>query len=175
MAFDVRTLHEIERKIIKALANGKLTLDVLTQQTGLNVDQVRRGIEWLKYKNLISVKENIRRFVSLGVEGQKAVSTGLPERKLVNTLISLGGTKSIPELRLASIELTDDEFNAAVSNAMLNQWISRGPFSGLAETLVQASQQIGESKEERLLKKISSPQVTYDSLSKEEVNAYQLL
>jgi len=101
MTFDVKTLHEIERKLIKALANGKLTLDALTQQAGLNVDQVRRGIEWLKYKNLININEKVTRFLSIGSEGAKAVQGGLPERKLVNSLrllgeIAISDAKNIP-------------------------------------------------------------------------------
>lgn len=175
MTFDVKTLHEIERKLIKALADGKLTLDALTQQAGLNVDQVRRGIEWLKYKNLINVREITRKFIGLGTDGQRAVEHDLPEKKLVNALISLGGVKSIPELRLALSELSDDEFSAAISNAMMNQWISRVPSYGPGETQVRVSQHVGESKEERFLKKISSSRLPYDSLSEEEIKAYQSL
>tara|TARA_Y100000780_G_C13688551_1_gene418598 strand:- start:2475 stop:3938 length:1464 start_codon:yes stop_codon:yes gene_type:complete len=174
MTLDVKTLHEIERKLIKALTNGKFTLNVLTQQTGLNIDQVRRGIEWLKYKNLINVNEKTIKFLSLGIEGIKAIEKDLPERILVNVLNSLGEVQSIPNLKLAC-KLSDDEFNAAISNAMLNRWISRIPNSGLSNTLIRTSQQTRESKEEIFLKKISLSSVSYDSLSDEEIKAYQSL
>lgn len=121
MAFDIRTLHEIERKIIKALANGKLTLDVLTQQTGLNVDQVRRGIEWLRSKNIITVNEKITKFLSVGSEGVKAVQNGLPERRLVNSLRPVG-TVAISDAKKLSA-LSDVEFNVAFSNARAKGWI----------------------------------------------------
>ncbi|MGH9878611.1 MAG: phenylalanine--tRNA ligase subunit alpha, partial [Nitrososphaerales archaeon] len=88
MTFDPKTLHEIERKLILALANGKLALEDLTKHTSLSIDQVRRGIEWLKYKNLISVNERVIKFLTIGSEGARAVEHGPPERRLVNTIAS---------------------------------------------------------------------------------------
>ena len=49
-------LHPIEKSLLKTLASNRpMSVENLSELTGLNVDQVRRGIEWLKYKGLISV------------------------------------------------------------------------------------------------------------------------
>jgi len=167
MTFDVKTLHEIERKLIKALANGKLTLDALTQQAGLNVDQVRRGIEWLKYKNLININEKVTRFLSIGSEGAKAVQGGLPERKLVNSLRLLG------EIAISDAKkhtgLDDAEFNVAISNARAKGWIK------FTNGKIVISDNVQESDEEKLLAKLSRGQVLQDMLNDDELAAYQLL
>jgi len=175
MAFDVRTLHEIERKIIKALANGKLALDALTQQTGLNVDQVRRGIEWLRYKNLINVNEKVHRFVEIDDEGRNAIELGLPEKRLLDPLKKLGGRATIAALRKALSELTDAEFNIGLSKAMLNHWIERDQYSNVSEASVVISSRIEESEEGKFLRKIASSKVDYDSLTQDDIKAYQSL
>jgi phenylalanyl-tRNA synthetase alpha chain len=51
-------LHPIEKSLLKTLAsNQPMSIENLSHITGLNIDQVRRGIEWLKYKNLISMRD----------------------------------------------------------------------------------------------------------------------
>jgi phenylalanyl-tRNA synthetase alpha chain len=65
----VPALHPIERSILRALANNDLRVESLAAATGLSIDQVRRGIEWLKFKNLISVNESSRSTLRLAAEG----------------------------------------------------------------------------------------------------------
>ncbi|MGH9992966.1 MAG: phenylalanine--tRNA ligase subunit alpha, partial [Nitrososphaera sp.] len=59
MSTDAPPLHAIERALIKALKNGdSLTLQGLAEKTNLEIDQVRRGVEWLKFKNFASIEES---------------------------------------------------------------------------------------------------------------------
>lgn len=167
MTFDVKTLHEIERKLIKALAHGKLSIDTLTQQTGLNIDQVRRGVEWLRHKNIVNVHEKASKFLSIGSEGAKAVEKGLPERRLVNALSSVGEI-ALPEAKKKS-GLDDTEFNVAISNARAKGWIK------FANGSIIVLENIPESNEEKLLAKLSKEQVSEDMLNNDEHSAYQLL
>lgn len=168
MTFDPKTLHEIERKLILALANGKLDFDTLTQQTRLNVDQVRRGIEWLRYKNLINVNEKVTKFLAIGSEGSKAVQNGLPERRLVNSLPS-NKEVAISEARTLS-KLADAEFNAAISNARMKGWIKiTDDKSAISLSNMQ------ESNEEKLLAKLAKGKVSYEMLSNDEIAAYESL
>ncbi len=173
MTFDPKTLHEIERKLILALAKGKLGLDTLAQNTGLSIDQVRRGVEWLKYKNLISVNERIAKFLSIGSEGVKAVEHGLPERSLVNGLKSAGkdGPFSFIDAKARS-GLNDMEFSSAVSNAIAKGWISRDPQD---KSTIWVSLSIFQSAEEGLLQKLSKGKVADGQLDKDELVAYQSL
>jgi phenylalanyl-tRNA synthetase alpha chain len=172
MTFDVRTLHEIERKLIKALANGKLTLDALTQQAELNVDQVRRGVEWLRYKKLINVNERGTRFLSIGSEGIKAAKNGLPERRLVNTLVS-SPTRSM--LLKDAMEKSDlrNEFNIALANALSKNWVSISALAGSKE--IKLSDNAAQWPDELLLLKLASGEISYEGLSKEERATFQSL
>ncbi|SMH71712.1 phenylalanine--tRNA ligase subunit alpha [Candidatus Nitrosotalea okcheonensis] len=114
-------LHPIEQKILKTLSEKKnLTPEDLATTTQLSLDQIRRGIEWLKFKNLVNVSESEKTVVTLGKRGSEALEKGLPERQLVNYLKSLDGY---------SCELDDaknylkNEFGPAIANAKKNGWI----------------------------------------------------
>ena len=121
------TLHDIEYKLLLAfyefdlLKNEivtylTLSLDDLVNRTGLNIDQVRRGIEWLRYKGLVNVKEDERKIVTLGEAGRRAVIDGLPEERLCNALKSLRSPLGVKELK-GVVNLDEDEFNAAIKHA----------------------------------------------------------
>jgi phenylalanyl-tRNA synthetase alpha chain len=115
------TLHPIERSVLRALANnGHVEIDSLAESSGLSIDQARRGIEWLKFKNLISINESSIFKVYLGSEGKVAVAGGLPERRLVNAVKE--GKSTIGEV-LASGAINNEEVNAAIAGAKRNQWI----------------------------------------------------
>ena len=61
-------LHKIEKKILLSLVkHDKIDIETLASNTNLSLDNVRRGIEWLKYKGLVSVfinKDSIVQLVS---------------------------------------------------------------------------------------------------------------
>jgi len=51
-------LHDIEKQIIKLLqSTPNLTEEQLAQETKLSMDQIRRGVEWLRQKKLADVTE----------------------------------------------------------------------------------------------------------------------
>ena len=78
-------LHDIEKQIVKALqSEPKLTEEQLAQETKLSMDQFRRGVEWLRQKNLADVRDYTKTFYSLGKNGLDALKNGLPERRLIN-------------------------------------------------------------------------------------------
>jgi len=122
MSGSAPTLHPIERSILKALANNNNNSSVehLATATGLSIDQMRRGIEWLKFKNLVSIRESFRSTVRLASEGKAAAINGLPERRLVGAIKE--GKSTIDEV-LASGSIRKEEVNAAIAGARRNQWI----------------------------------------------------
>lgn len=173
MTFDVRTLHEIERKIIKALVNGKLTLDVLTQQTGLNVDQVRRGIEWLRSKNIINYKETVRRFIILKNEGQKAAEVGRPEVRLAASTPTSATYISDAQKKA---DLTAEELSTAIPIARSKGWITFDTTD--KSKIMKLSDPPLQSPEDQLLQKITKTpmgKIATDSLNEEEIQVYQEL
>ncbi|HUG96497.1 MAG TPA: phenylalanine--tRNA ligase subunit alpha [Nitrososphaera sp.] len=141
-------LHPIERSILRALANNDSRAESLATTTGLSIDQVRRGIEWLKFKNLISISESSHSTVRLAPGGTMAATGGLPERRLANAVKE--GKSTIGEV-LASGAIKNDEINAAIAGARRNQWVQ------LVEGRMQATAFAEkQSPEEALLGKLGS-------------------
>ncbi|HEX6561979.1 MAG TPA: hypothetical protein VF016_08145, partial [Nitrososphaera sp.] len=55
---DAAALHPIERAILKALSGRQeISTEKLAEAASLSIDQARRGVEWLKFKNLASASE----------------------------------------------------------------------------------------------------------------------
>ena len=113
-----QVLHPIEKQIIKSLMESKSsTPEKLVESTKLSIDQVRRGMEWLKLKGLAEVKEIEKITLKLGKNGLDAKNNGLPERKLVNNIER--EPKSFDEVK----NFLKSDFNAAIANAKKNDWI----------------------------------------------------
>ena len=113
-----QVLHPIEQKLLKTLlAKQNLSSEEICEISKLAIDQVRRGIEWLKFKNLVSVTDTEKNFVTLGKRGTEANEKGFPERQLINHLRKLDGF---------SCEMNDvknllkNEFGPAIANAKKN-------------------------------------------------------
>lgn len=82
-----QVFHDIEKKIISILKQkSKQTPQQLESLTGLSSDQVRRGIEWLRLKKIIDVKETKQTSFGLGRNGLESLEKGLPERRLLDLL-----------------------------------------------------------------------------------------
>jgi len=113
-------LHDIEKQIIKLLqSTPNLTEEQLAQETKLSMDQIRRGVEWLRQKNLADVRDSTKFIYSLGKNGLDALKNGLPERRLVNLVRD--GPKTFDEVQSS---LQGPDFNAAIGYAKKNDWIN---------------------------------------------------
>ena len=113
-------LHDIEKQIIKVLqSDPNLTEEKISQETNLSMDQIRRGVEWLRQKKLADVSESVNISLSLGKNGQDALKNGLPERRLANLVKD--GPKTFDEIRSS---LHGFDFNAAIAHAKKNDWIN---------------------------------------------------
>ncbi|MEM4417208.1 MAG: phenylalanine--tRNA ligase subunit alpha [Nitrososphaerota archaeon] len=95
------TYQAISSEAVKTL---KPQLDSLHDQSMLdtlaNPSSIAKACGWLKEKGLvqISVSRTVRSLV-LGEEGVRYVREGLPERRLVNRLVEMGGTTVIDHLK----------------------------------------------------------------------------
>ncbi|GIU70714.1 MAG: phenylalanine--tRNA ligase subunit alpha [Candidatus Nitrosocaldaceae archaeon] len=161
---DPRTLHDIERRIILALRDKKMSIEALAKETNLSIDQIRRGIEWLKYKNLINVSEKVERIIELDSKGREALEKGLPERILINKL------KEVNEISIKDLKQKLDlnnEFNAAIANAKTKGLIAIE--KGVVKLLDDK-----KGNDELLLERLKEP-ISYDDLSKDELEAYNIL
>ena len=160
-------LHPIEKSLLKTLAdNQSTTIEVLSETTGLKIDQVRRGIEWLKYKDLVLIKDKSTVKISLGKNGLNAIDNGFPERRLVDLVKQ--GSDTMRKLANAGV-FRDDELGVAFRNAVhVNKWLAQEPASKNSEEtrLVVLPGADEESPEETLLRKIhATPVMSQNQLS----------
>ncbi|HEX5458030.1 MAG TPA: phenylalanine--tRNA ligase subunit alpha [Candidatus Nitrosotalea sp.] len=162
-----QVLHPIEQKILKTLYEKKnLTPEELSTITKLSLDQVRRGIEWLKFKNLANVTESEKTIVTLGKRGTDAFEKGLPERQLVNYLRSLDGYSC--EMNVAK-DYLKNEFGPAMANAKKNVWIE------IHENRLMLKGYHDASSEEKIIKMISKTPAGVSSDELEDKDALESL
>jgi phenylalanyl-tRNA synthetase alpha chain len=166
-----QAFHPIERSILYSLYNNDhVEAHSLAASTGLSIDQIRRGIEWLKFKNLVSIEESSTQRVSAASEGMEAAKIGLPERRLVNSLKE--GKVTISEV-LASGAIKNEEINAAIAGARRNQWIQL-----MGGKMVATPLSVTKSPEEifiEILLKRGEGGVEISKLTEEERHILELL
>ena len=110
-----KPLHRLEKRVLSALLSipsGDIL--ELAKSSKLEVDQARRAIEWLRTKELVSVKSSAFRSYSLGSIGKKIAADELPERRLVDFLKRKGGRATMKDLS-SHYQDNQGEFSAAVS------------------------------------------------------------
>ena len=178
----IGTLHPIEKSLLDTLAKleSGISLEKLVDMTNLDIDQVRRGVEWLKFKNLISLKETSVNIIQLGTKGQLAIQNGLPERRLVNTIKSIKGQSIAVNTLLheTSKNLFQEgkEISAAFENALRNKWIEQKKSQSDEKLVVLTRLANGLSTQEELLQKLSKhAYIEIPSLNHKEKEAYNLL
>ncbi len=116
-------LHPIEAEIIRTLKKkNSLTLNEIASEAKLSLDQVRRGIEWLKKKGLVDIEEKKYIFVELDTLGIKSVNEGLPERKIINLLAERDGKEEIEKIK-KELGMEEKEFSAAIGFAIKNGFV----------------------------------------------------
>jgi phenylalanyl-tRNA synthetase alpha chain len=93
-------LRENEQKTLEALQklNGKATVQKIIETSGLAHAAVMRAALTLAEKRLVSVHEQKQRVAELTEEGKQHAQKSLPERRLINALIELGGEATVNEV-----------------------------------------------------------------------------
>ena len=175
MVDDSIQLHPIEKSLLEILAiSDHISVEKLVETSNLSVDQVRRGIEWLKFKKLISSIEKYYTVISLGSNGLKAGKEGLPERRLLNAIKK--GNKTVASV-LNSGFLKPDEINAAIAIAKRNDWIQFSQLQNGDKILLLTAESDLLSSEEKLLQKLINFDngIQVSELSSEEEHAIDLL
>ncbi len=159
-------LHPIEKQIIKSLKESKnSTPEKLVESTKLSIDQVRRGMEWLKLKGLADIQEIEKTFLKLSKNGLDAKNNGLPERKLVNEILE--GPKSFEEIK----NILKTDFNAAIANAKKNDWIQID--KGETSTQISLKGKALPSPEEKLIDFLGTDEKLLNDI--EDIEALTLL
>ncbi len=161
-----KPLHTLERRLLKTLSSKKEgTLEEVTKEAGLNLDQARRAVEWLKSKNMLAADIELIHTILLDTEGRRAVKEGLPERRLVKHLSEMGGETPLDDLK-NQFRTTPQEFSAALGNARRRGWIVIQSVNG--RPVAKTGKAEKTTSEEALLRRLSEGRVTLESLSSED-------
>ncbi|MCS7135295.1 MAG: phenylalanine--tRNA ligase subunit alpha [Candidatus Aenigmarchaeota archaeon] len=114
----ISQLHEHEKRIIKFLEKNKIaSIDTLAKELKLSKDAVEKAVLWAKIKGYVGVKEHVKEFIELTLEGNAYAQGGLPEKKLLKQVEK--NTASIEELKRRV-----EYFSIAIAWAKRNEWIS---------------------------------------------------
>ena len=120
------------------------TPEQLSESTKLSIDQIRRGIERLRLKELAQVNESSKVTITLGKNGIDAFKNGLPERKLMELIKD--SPKTFDDVRTM---LSGVGFNAAIANAKKNGWIKIDKTD--SGTKISSKEKPVETPEEKLI------------------------
>ena len=161
-------LHPIEKAILStlfALGDKSVSLEELSGKSSLTLDQIRRGVEWLKAKKFVEAKEIQTIKFTLGPEGKNAVAHGLPERRLVNVIRNSGGTLEISK---AAREL-GMEFAPAFGRSKRNGWVRVE-----ANKILLAESVDSKEDEEMVLEKLEhSERIAGENMSSSELKSIE--
>ena len=157
-----QVFHDIEKKIINSLKKNPIqTPETLENSTHLLPDQIRRGIEWLKLKNLAIVDESKSSTLSLGKNGVDSFKKGLPERRLLNLLTN--GPRKLSDLQ----KELGFVFGPAMGLCRKNNWIE----TSSDEIIIKKIPSILPG--EKTLKQIASGTLSKDQI--DEIDLAELL
>ncbi len=176
MAYKVTALHPIEKKILHLLGkDGSLTVEALSEKSDLTVDQVRRGVERLKFKRLILITQDSSNFFELDDRGKSALLKGLPERRLVSA-IQLEQDSGIAMLAKTQA-FEKDELGAAIRIARdQNHWLLQASGDTNRASLKISPSVSETSPEEQAIERFRNVQrVSENELNDHEKKGVELL
>jgi len=120
-------LGHLEKKVLLALEGiPEASPEEIMERGGFEkLVEVMNGISWNQMKGLVSVEESASKVIF--ISGKEKVGVKLPERRLLESMMSGPGETSVDELKGTMI-LTDEETSAAVGWMKRKGWaeISKG-------------------------------------------------
>ena len=153
-----QVFHDIEKKIIASLKdNPKQTPEILEKNTKLSPDQIRRGIEWLKLKDLAIVNESQTSMISLDKNGIESFQKGLPERRLLNLLKD--GPRKLSDLQKELGPI----FGPAIGLSRKNNWVDTSSDQILLKNFPSVL------PGEKTLKQIGNNKLSQDKIDKNDL------
>lgn len=81
----IAKLHPLERKVLPVLIKEQ-ELSAISKKTKLKEIEVMRSLQWLENKDLLKIKTEKKKIISLGSEGERYKREGLPEKAFLGVL-----------------------------------------------------------------------------------------
>src|SRR5208282_3615170 len=168
-------MRENEALVLKSLQNqkGKASLDELVKSTTQSDAAVTRAVTALQAQGLIQVTELEKTIFALTQEGIECARDGMPERRLLQAVLKLGGA--------AKLEQAAESANIAVQLATIALgWLRILKWGQVQtegqQTIVKAPNNREKSVEERTLGFLASKtEVSVDQLPQEFVKSVETL
>jgi phenylalanyl-tRNA synthetase alpha chain len=169
----ISSLHPIEKKLLSVLRlvdADWVTESDLVKNSELTVDQVRRGVEWLRYKDLVQISEDTEFKVFLHPDMSDNEHLVLPERKFVN-IVNKGVNKLSEIIDSQEFRGNDKEVFGAIRFCKKNNWISI-----LDDKVTLLPDSHKSSSEENFMTKFRNTKTVLESLfDNEDKKAYDSL
>ncbi len=141
--------HELKMLSTLEKLNGKVSVEQLTSEGELSDAAVMRSALTMQEKSLVKIHAEEQTIIKLNAEGRLHAENGLPERRLVNALISLGG-KATLDKAAEKAGLEKQFVQIALGWIQRKKWAS---FDSKTNTL-QATSAPEEDSDEKLLKEL---------------------
>ncbi|MEM2384829.1 MAG: phenylalanine--tRNA ligase subunit alpha [Candidatus Bathyarchaeia archaeon] len=166
-------LRENERRLLMALkkVGGRTSLEKITEISNLASAAVMRAVLSLETKNLIKVHERRVTKFSLNEEGKQYAYEGLPERRVAEVVMGMGGETQISEaLKAASIQ-------SGMAPIVLG-WLTRKGWAAIDQKSqkIRILRELEEGNDERLLKILrDAGELALEELDNDLKDAFKLL
>ena len=158
-------LRAYELKILSTLAKSPedVSVDEFTVKTKLADAAVMRTALTLQDKGLVKIYAKPETILKLNAEGKLHAEHGLPERRLLNALITLGGKATLNQAA-AKAGLNEQFMRIALSWTLRKKWATYDSKTNI----LQAASAPEEENDEKLLKSLrGKEQITLSTLRHE--------
>jgi phenylalanyl-tRNA synthetase alpha chain len=167
-------LRAQEQQILVVLAklNGKASVEQLMHEAKLSDAAVMRSALTLQEKNLVNIHAELQTVIKLTAEGETHAKHGLPERRLVNAVMALGGKATLKKAA-EKAGLEKQFVQIALGWTQQKKWLKYDSKTNSLGTDFPPK----EGTDEKLLQRIAnSPEtLTINKLNEEEKTALQTL
>ena len=168
-------LRETEKSILTTLVDhdGIANVDQICTASSLSHSAVERAARKLEKEKLLRVRKIRQTIVALNREGEDYARGGLPERRLLNSLIKLGGNAAI-SAAIASAKLETHLAPIALGWLLRKRWAK---FDESRKTLwCEHLEEPEMGHDEQVLKQLrEEKKVTAEKLRSEEKQAVEIL
>lgn len=183
-------LRAQEQKILAIVEKlqGKAAVEQLMCESKLTDSAVMRTALTLQEKNLVKIHAELQTIIKLTPEGETHAKNDLPERRLANAVMALGGNAMLDEAA-AKAGLEKKFVQIALGWTLRKKWLTYDSKTNMLSTIdssvshemkrkiITGSQIIQRESDEKLLERLSScPKLlTIDNLDDREKAAVQTL
>ncbi len=148
----VKSMHPLERRVLKFIKDGSNLRDVVSSSKMKEVEVVR-ALQWLEEKGILNIEEKSRDIVDLDKNGSLYSKKGLPEKRFVKSIAKIGKDKVPKSEILEHSGLDDNEFNICIGTLKRKQAIDVSKDKELMISLTDQGKKFGdnESLEDKFL------------------------